>query len=145
MARFLVTTALPYANGSSHLGHILESIQADIWVRFQKMQGNQCLFVSGEDAHGTPVMLKAKQQKMTPEAFVQQARKEHLLDYKHFLIDFSHFHTTHSEENRSCVNTLYERLKIKQDIIKAPVEQAYDHQERMFLSDRFIKGDCPAC
>ncbi len=145
MARLLVTTALPYANGALHLGHLLECIQADVWVRFKKLQGDHCIFVSGEDAHGTPIMLSAKKKGLIPEEFVAQMQVEHQRDYHDFDIDFSNFHTTHSEENRLLVEAFFRQAQAKQDIITLQIEQAYDAKEKMFLPDRFIKGCCPKC
>jgi methionyl-tRNA synthetase len=141
----LVTSALPYANGSIHLGHLLEHIQADIWVRFQKMLGHNCLFLSGEDAHGTPVMLAAKQRGMEPEELTQQIAKEHSADLKGFYIDFDNYYTTHSSENKELVELIYARMQAKGDISTRVVAQAYDAEAKMFLPDRYVKGSCPCC
>lgn len=143
--KLLVTCALPYANGSLHLGHILEYIQADIWIRFQRMQAVNCLFICGDDTHGTPVMLSAKQQGITPEALINQVQQEHARDTADFLIDFDNFYTTHSPENRELSELIYERMLAKGDISKRTISQAYDSKEQMFLPDRYVKGACPCC
>ena len=143
--KLLVTCALPYANGSLHLGHILEYIQADIWIRFQRMQELNCLFICGDDTHGTPVMLSAKQQGITPEALINQIQQEHARDIADFLIDFDNFYTTHSSENRELSELIYERMLAKGDIVKRTISQAYDPKEQMFLPDRYVKGACPCC
>jgi methionyl-tRNA synthetase len=143
--KILVTTALPYANGSIHLGHLLEHIQADIWVRFQKMLGRDCLFLSGEDAHGTPVMLAAKQRGITPETLVEQIAEEHRTDLNSFYIDFDNYYTTHSPENEELVTLIYSRMQVKGDICTKVIAQAYDPEAKMFLPDRYVKGSCPCC
>lgn len=143
--KFLVTTALPYANGSIHLGHLLEHIQADIWVRFQKMLGHDCIFLSGEDAHGTPVMLAAKQQGIEPEELVKQIAREHKADLNAFHISFDNYYTTHSPENKALVELIYTRMKAKADIRTQVINQAYDPEVKMFLPDRYVKGNCPCC
>jgi methionyl-tRNA synthetase len=143
--KLLVTSALPYANGSIHLGHLLEHIQADIWVRFQKMLGNDCLFISGEDAHGTPIMLAARQRDISPEELIIQIAHEHELDLKRFHINFDNYYTTHSPENKELVELIYERMQAKGDIRSQVIKQAYDAKIKMFLPDRYVKGSCPCC
>jgi methionyl-tRNA synthetase len=143
--RILVTHALPYANGPLHLGHIIESVQTDIWVRFQKMRGNSCLFCCADDAHGTPIMIRAQQEGVTPEVLIAGAALEHQRDYDGFLIEFDQFHTTHSPENRRFTRELYEALRDKGFIESRPVRQAYDEQAQMFLPDRYVRGICPRC
>ncbi|BBB14637.1 methionine--tRNA ligase [Candidatus Rickettsiella viridis] len=141
----LVTTALPYANGSIHLGHLLEHIQADIWVRFQKMLGRNCIFLSGEDAHGTPVMLAAKQRGIEPEELVKLIASEHKADLDAFHISFDNYYTTHSPENKALVELIYARMQAKGDIRTQVINQAYDPEAKMFLPDRYVKGNCPCC
>lgn len=141
----LVTSALPYANGSLHLGHILEAIQTDIWVRFQNMRGNQCHYVCADDAHGTAIMLKAKEQGISSEALIAQVQKEHEQDFAGFLINFDNFYSTHSEENRHYSELIYKRLRDNQHIEVREIEQLFDPEKEMFLADRFIKGTCPKC
>jgi methionyl-tRNA synthetase len=143
--KLLVTSALPYANGSLHIGHLLEHIQADIWVRFQKMLGRDCIFISGEDAHGTPVMLTAEQRGISPEALVTQIAEEHKSDLSSFYIDFDNFYTTHSSENEALIDLIYQRMKAKGDIYRKVIQQAYDPEAQMFLPDRYVKGSCPCC
>jgi len=145
MRKILVTAALPYANGPLHLGHMLEHIQTDIWVRWQKIQGNSCIFICGDDAHGTPIMLSARQQGITPEELIAKSKLEHQADFAGFYIDFDNYYTTHSPENRELANTIYSRLKQNGDIEIKTVEQAYDPVANMFLPDRFVKGICPRC
>ncbi len=141
----LVTSALPYANGSIHLGHLVEYVQADIWVRFQRMRGNHCLYICGDDAHGTPIMLSAKKAGLTPEALIKQMHGEHFKDFQAFFVEFDNFYTTHSPENRELSTLIYERLKKNGDISSRTIAQAYDPKENMFLPDRFIRGECPRC
>lgn len=141
----LVTIALFYANGSIHLGHIVEAIQADIWVRFQKMRGHKCYFISGSDAHGTPIMIAAQKQGISPETLIETMWQEHKEHFAKFLIDFDNFYTTHSPENRLFSETIYRRLREGNDITSKVIEQFYDPQANMFLPDRFIKGTCPRC
>ncbi|VAW92048.1 Methionyl-tRNA synthetase [hydrothermal vent metagenome] len=141
----LVTSALPYANGSIHIGHLVEYIQTDIWVRFQKMQGNQCTYVCADDAHGTPIMLRAQSEGITPEELIAVTDKEHRADFADFSIDFDNFHSTHSDENKLLAQGIYTRLKEAGHIHTKTIEQAYDPEKEMFLPDRFIKGDCPKC
>jgi len=143
--RILVTSALPYANGEIHLGHLLEYIQTDIWVRFQKMQGNECHYVCADDAHGTPIMLKADEMGIAPEELIAGVSERHQADFKDFNIEFSQFHSTHSEENRYFSELIYSRLKESGFIKTRVISQAFDPEKEMFLPDRFIKGECPKC
>ena len=141
----LVTGALPYANGPIHIGHMLEYIQADIWVRFQRLRGHKCVFVCADDAHGTPIMIKARQMEISPEELVAQVHKEHVRDFNDFLISFDVYHSTHSDENRELARLVYGRLRDGGHIDTRLIKQAYDEKENVFLPDRFIKGDCPKC
>ncbi len=141
----LVTSALPYANGSIHLGHLVEYIQTDIWVRFMKMQGHQCVYVCADDAHGTPIMLNARKLGITPEQLIANTDKEHRADFAEFNIGFDNFHSTHSDENRELAELIYNRNVENGFIDTKEVEQFFDEKEDMFLPDRFIKGDCPKC
>ncbi|MBN9288987.1 MAG: methionine--tRNA ligase [Gammaproteobacteria bacterium 39-13] len=141
----LVTSALYYANGPLHLGHILETIQSDIWVRFQKHQGHHCIHVCGSDAHGTPIMLEAEKQGLSPEQLVGKINTEHKNDFAAFLIDFDNFYTTHSPENQTLTELVYSRLYAKGDIVARNITQSYDPVKNMFLPDRYVKGECPKC
>jgi methionyl-tRNA synthetase len=141
--KILVTSALPYANGPLHLGHIIETVQTDIWVRFQRMQGHDCIYVCAEDSHGTPVMIKAQAEGVTPEQLITAIAVEHRADYQGFLIGHDHFHTTHSPENQAITNDLYLKLKAAGHITTRSVRQAYDEKAGMFLPDRYVKGTCP--
>lgn len=143
--KIIVTGALVYANGPLHLGHLVEYIQADIWCRFQKLNGHDCLYISGDDAHGTPIMLTAKQKNISPEALIDTTLNDHKQDLKDFHIALDNFYTTHSPENEKLVNLFYARFNEKKDVTSRHIEQAYDEQENLFLPDRFIKGDCPFC
>lgn len=143
--KILVTSALPYANGPIHLGHLLEYIQTDIWVRFQKMRGHQCIYVCADDAHGTPIMLKAQQQGITPEALIEKTNTEHKADFDRFLIGFDNYYSTHSSENRELASEIYRRLQAGGHIKTKVINQLYDPQKEMFLPDRFVKGECPEC
>ncbi len=143
--KILVTSALPYANGPIHLGHLVEYIQTDIWVRFQKQRGEQCYFVCADDTHGTPIMLKADRDGITPEALIAQVGKEHLADFTEFGVAFDNYHSTHSEENKIFSSLIYTRLRDAGHISSRTITQAYDPVKNMFLPDRFIKGDCPKC
>ncbi|MCB5227594.1 methionine--tRNA ligase [Alishewanella sp. 16-MA] len=143
--KILITSALPYANGPIHLGHLLEYIQTDIWARFQKARGHQCYYVCADDAHGTPIMLKAQQQGISPEQMIAQTKIEHSTDFADFGIAFDNYHSTHSEENREFANTIYNRLNAAGHIKRKVISQLYDPQKSMFLPDRFVKGDCPKC
>ncbi len=145
MRKILVTSALPYANGPIHLGHLVEYIQTDIWVRFQKLRGHQCIYVCADDAHGTPIMLKAQQEGITPEQLIERIGREHRKDFADFLIGFDNYYSTHSEENRHFAELIYRRLKEGGHITHRTITQAYDPEAGMFLPDRFIKGECPRC
>ncbi len=141
----LVTCALPYANGSIHLGHMLEHIQADIWVRYQRMRGHQVHFVCADDAHGTPIMLKAQQLGITPEEMIAAVSKEHQADFAGFNISFDNYHSTHSDENRELAELIYGRLQARGKIKSRTISQLFDPEKSMFLPDRFVKGTCPKC
>ncbi|MGY3958785.1 methionine--tRNA ligase [Aeromonas popoffii] len=141
----LVTCALPYANGSIHLGHMLEHIQADIWVRYQRMRGHQVHFICADDAHGTPIMLKAQQMGITPEEMIAAVSKEHQTDFAGFNISFDNYHSTHSDENRELAELIYGRLKAGGFIKGRTITQLFDPEKSMFLPDRFVKGTCPKC
>ena len=143
--KILVTSALPYANGSIHLGHLVEYIQTDIWVRFQRMRGHQCYYVCADDTHGTPVMLRAQLEGVAPETLIQRMQIEHLADFQAFHVEFDNYYSTHSEENRRLAEEIYRRLKAKGLIETRTIEQLYDPVKEMFLPDRFIKGTCPKC
>ena len=143
--KILVTSALPYANGALHLGHIIEAVQTDIWVRFQRMQGHDCIYVCAEDTHGTPVMIKAQAEGVTPEELITRVAAEHRADYEGFLIGHDHFHSTHSPENKAITAELYGKLKTAGHITTRSVRQAYDEKAGMFLPDRYVKGECPVC
>jgi len=143
--KILITSALPYANGPIHLGHLVEYIQTDIWSRFQKLRGNQCHYICADDTHGTPIMLKADREGITPEALIEQVGKEHLADFTAFGVAFDNYHSTHSEENKYFSTLIYERLRDDGHISSRRITQAYDPVKEMFLPDRFIKGDCPKC
>lgn len=146
MARkIIVTSALPYANGPIHIGHLVEYIQTDIWVRFQKMCGNTCLYFCADDTHGTPVMISAKKQSITPEELIDRVHKEHLRDFNGFDIEFDNYYTTHSPENREFSELIFKRLQEGGSIEKRTIEQAFCEKCNMFLPDRFIKGKCPRC
>ncbi|ATM86498.1 methionine--tRNA ligase [Yersinia massiliensis] len=143
--KILVTCALPYANGSIHLGHMLEHIQADIWVRFQRMRGNQVHFICADDAHGTPIMLKAQQLGIEPEQMIAEMSQEHQQDFAGFAISYDNYHSTHSDENRELSSLIYSRLKANGYIKNRTISQLYDPEKGMFLPDRFVKGTCPKC
>ncbi len=141
----LVTSALPYANGPIHLGHLVEYIQTDIWVRFQRLRGNRCIYVCASDAHGTPIMLRARQEGITPEALIERVGAEQQRDFADFLIEFDNYHTTHSEENRVLVEQIFAALQDAGHITSRTISQAFDESEQMFLPDRFVRGTCPRC
>ena len=143
--QILVTSALPYANGSIHLGHMVEYIQTDIWVRFQKMRGNQCTYVCASDAHGSAIMLRAEKEGITPEQLIDNVRREHTTDFADFLVDFDNFHSTHAQENRELSESIYLALRNAGHIANRAVTQYFDPEKGMFLADRFIKGTCPNC
>jgi len=143
--RILVTSALPYANGPLHIGHMVEYIQTDIWARFQRMRGHECAYVCADDAHGTPIMLKAQQENTTPQALIARFLDEHRRDFDDFGIAFDNYYTTHSDENRELASLIYTRLHEGGHIATRTIEQSYDEDAGMFLPDRFIKGECPRC
>ncbi|MGK0673907.1 MAG: methionine--tRNA ligase [Halothiobacillaceae bacterium] len=143
--RILVTSALPYANGPIHLGHMVEYIQTDIWARFQRMRGNEVYYVCADDAHGTPIMLRAQSEGITPEVLIERIGNEHRADFADFLIGFDHYHVTHSEENRQLAEQIYLTLRDAGHIAVRTIRQAFDPIKAMFLPDRFIKGECPKC
>ncbi len=143
--KILVTSALPYANGPIHLGHLVEYIQTDIWVRFQKMRGHQCYYVCADDTHGTPIMLRADREGITPEQLIAGVEQQHRADFSEFGVAFDHYHSTHSEENKTLSSAIYKSLRDGGHISSRSITQAYDPVKNMFLPDRFIKGDCPKC
>lgn len=143
--KILVTSALPYANGSIHLGHMVEYIQTDIWVRFQKMRGNQAIYVCADDAHGSAIMLRAEKEGITSEQLIDNVRAEHTTDFADFLVEFDNYHSTHSDENRVLSSSIYTKLRDAGHIATRPVTQYFDPDKQMFLADRFIKGTCPKC
>ena len=143
--KILVTNALPYANGDIHLGHIMEAIQTDIWVRLQKMRGHQCIYVCADDAHGTAIMLSAESQGITPEELIDRVNREHRRDYDGFLIGFDNFYTTHSEENRELSESIYLALERNGHIARRNIRQLFDPEKNLFLADRYITGACPRC
>ena len=143
--RILVTTALPNANGSIHLGHLMEHIQTDIWVRFQRMRGHECIYVCADDSHGTATMLRAEELGTTPEALIREVNAEHRADFKGFMISHDNYYSTHSPENQALSSLIYNRLKEAGQISSRSVDQLYDPEREMFLADRFIIGACPGC
>jgi methionyl-tRNA synthetase len=143
--RILVTSALPYANGPIHIGHLVEYIQTDIWVRFQKMRGHECHYLCADDAHGTPIMLRAEQDGISPEQLIERVWQEHRADFTDFLVEFDNYYSTHSPENRHYAELIYRRLNEGGHISRRVITQAYDPEKQMFLPDRFIKGECPRC
>lgn len=145
MRKLLVTSALPYANGSIHLGHLVEYIQTDIWVRFQKMSGNETYYICADDTHGTPIMLKAEEENISPDDLVNKVHDEHDNDFKEFNVNFDHFYSTNSPENKELSESIYNRLKENNKISSKEIDQFYDESKAMFLPDRFIKGSCPKC
>jgi len=143
--KILVTSALPYANGSIHLGHLVEYIQTDIWVRLQKMCGHHCVYVCADDAHGTPIMLRAQQEGIKPEELIAKTKAEHEADFSEFLVDFDNFHSTHSEENRQFAEDTFKKLQDKNLINTRSVVDLFDPEQKVFLPDRFVRGTCPKC
>ncbi|WP_415058449.1 methionine--tRNA ligase [Halopseudomonas sp.] len=143
--QILVTSALPYANGSIHLGHMLEYIQTDIWVRFQKLRGNRCIYVCADDAHGSAIMLRAEKEGITSEQLIDNVKAEHTADFADFMVNFDNYHSTHSAENKYFSELIYQRLKEAGHISTRSVTQYFDPEKQMFLADRFIKGTCPKC
>ena len=145
MRRILVTSALPYANGSVHLGHLLEHIQTDIWVRFQRMRGHQCIYVCADDTHGTATMLLAEQENVSEEELIKRLHAEHIADFERFHISHDNYYSTHSEENQNYSNLIYTRLRERGFIYTDNVEQLFDPERKMFLADRNVRGECPRC
>lgn len=143
--KMLVTSALPYANGHLHLGHMVEHIQTDIWVRTHKMLGHHCISICGDDAHGTPIMLKAEQLGITPEALTTEMKQSHERDFAAFHIAYDYYHTTHSPENQALAAEIYAKLQARGDIVTKTIRQSYDPVKNMFLPDRYVKGTCPKC
>jgi methionyl-tRNA synthetase len=143
--RILVTSALPYANGAIHIGHLVEYIQTDIWARFHKMRGHECYYVCADDTHGTPVMLRAEAEGIAPEALISRMQAEHIRDFEAFHIEFDYYGSTHSEETRLLAEEIYSRLKARDLIAVRTIEQLFDPVKNMFLPDRFVKGECPKC
>ena len=141
----LVTSALPYANGPIHMGHLVEYLQTDIWVRFQKLRGHRCTYVCASDSHGTPIMLKARELGVSPEELTEKISADFVRDFSEFGVEFDNFHTTHSSENEELVGAIYARLRESGDIYTRTIEQSYDEKEGMFLPDRFVRGTCPRC
>ena len=143
--QIVVTSALPYANGPIHIGHLLEYIQTDIWARYQKMRGHECIYVCADDAHGTPIMLRAQAEGVTPQVLIDRMKSEHEQDFADFAVEFDNYYSTHSDENRYFSELIYQRLKDGGHIRTRIISQAYDPKAEMFLPDRFIKGECPNC
>lgn len=143
--RILVTSALPYANGPIHIGHLVEYVQADVWVRFQRMRGAECYFVCADDAHGTPIMLTAEREGVSPEALIDRIGAEHRADFAAFHVAFDNYHTTHSPENRECSERIYRTLRDGGHIVERTIPRLYDPVRGMFLPDRYVRGECPRC
>jgi methionyl-tRNA synthetase len=143
--KILVTSALPYANGGIHLGHLMEAIQTDIWVRLQKLRGHDCVYVCADDAHGTAIMLSAEAQGITPEQLIERVNREHRLDYADFLIEFDNFYSTHTQENRELSESIYLALDANGHIARRNINQLFDPDKQLFLADRYITGTCPKC
>ncbi|MDC7696444.1 methionine--tRNA ligase [Vogesella indigofera] len=143
--QILVTSALPYANGAIHLGHMVEHIQTDVWVRFQKMRGHECYYVCADDTHGTPIMLAAEKQGITPEQLIERVNTEHLADFSGFYIGYDNYYSTNSPENKAFSEQVYLALKANDKIASRTIEQLFDPEKNMFLPDRFVKGECPKC
>ncbi len=143
--KILVTAALPYANGQIHIGHLVEYLQVDFWSRFQKMRGHECIYICADDTHGTPIMVRARQEGRTPESIIEQSAVDHQKDFADFLINFDHYGSTHCEENKSLIYETYQTVKDKGHINSKNIEQLYCEHDKMFLPDRFVKGTCPKC
>ena len=143
--KILVSSALPYANGPIHIGHLVEYLQTDIWARFQRLRGHDCLYICADDAHGTPIMLKASQEGVTPETLIERVGAEHRRDFADFLIEFDNYHTTHSPENQHFANHIYTHLRDDGHVVSRTIPRPYDPVEKMFLPDRYIRGECPVC
>ena len=145
MKKLLVTSALPYANGPIHIGHLVEYIQTDIWVRFWKLRGRDVIYLCADDTHGTPVMVRARDEGTSPEALIARVWQEHQRDFAAFDIEFDHYYTTHSNENRMLSTEIYKALLEGSHIAERTIEQAYCEHDAMFLPDRFVRGECPNC
>ena len=145
MRQILVTAGLPYANGPIHIGHLVEYIQTDIWVRFQKMRGNRCIYICGDDTHGTAIMISARQRGVSEEQFIEQIHKEHQADFSKFDIEFDNYGSTHCKENRELCEQIWSAMRSNGLVIERDVSQLYDPQAETFLADRFVRGTCPAC
>ena len=143
--QILVTSALPYANGPIHLGHLVEYIQTDIWVRYQRSIGQDVIYICSDDAHGTPIMLKAKELGISPEELILETKKQHEKDFKEFFVDFDHYSSTNSEKNKELCENIFNKLNAAGHISKKEISQFYDNEEKIFLPDRYIKGTCPKC
>ncbi|MBL4685375.1 MAG: class I tRNA ligase family protein, partial [Nannocystaceae bacterium] len=143
--RVLVTAALPYANGAIHLGHMLEYIQTDVYVRARKLAGEDCIFMWASDTHGTPIQIRARREGIEPEALIARAYDEHVADFQAFQIDYDIFHTTHSDECRQHAETIFKTMEAQGDIVAKEVEQLFCPKDLMFLPDRFVRGACPFC
>src|SRR5262249_40715953 len=143
--RILVTAALPYANGHIHFGHLVEYIQTDIWVRFQKLRGNHCIFICADDTHGTAIMMRARQEGRSEEALIADMREQHVRDFTGFDIQFEHYGSTHSPENRRLCGEIWSALRKANLVTEREVTQLYDPVAKTFLADRFVKGTCPNC
>lgn len=143
--KILMTTALPYANGYIHLGHLVEYLQADFWNRFQNMRGHQCLYICADDTHGTPIMVKAREQGITPEQLIAQSYQEHTQDFKDFQVEFAHYGSTNSDENRVLIEHFYKKFQEGNHVVSRLIQQLYCNHDKMFLPDRFVKGTCPKC
>ena len=143
--KILITSALPYANGDIHLGHLMEAIQTDIWVRLQKLRGHDCVWVCADDAHGTAIMLSAEAQGITPQQLIDQVNQQHQKDFADFLIGYDNFYTTHSEENRHFSESMYKAMDANGHIKRRAIKQLFDPEKNLFLADRYIVGTCPKC
>ena len=143
--RLIVTSALPYANGAIHIGHLVEYLQTDFWVRFQKMRGHTCVYVCADDTHGTPVMIRARQEGITPEALIARSHEEHARDFREFEVAFDNYYTTHSPENRAFCEAIHARMAGTGSLTSRLLPQLYCEHDAMFLPDRFVKGTCPKC
>ncbi|MGD9857945.1 MAG: class I tRNA ligase family protein, partial [Planctomycetaceae bacterium] len=143
--QILVTAALPYANGPIHIGHLVEYIQTDIWVRFQKLRGHRCLYICADDTHGTAIMIRARQEGRSEEALIAAMREEHIRDFAAFDIEFDNYGSTHSVENRRLCEQIWQSVTDAGLVVEKPVEQLYDPDAKTYLADRFVKGICPVC
>ena len=143
--RIVVTSALPYANGDIHIGHLVEYLETDMWVRFQKLRGNECIYVCADDTHGTPIMIRARKEGITPEELIARSHAEHLKDFTDFQIAFDNYYTTNSPENKELSGRIFAAMKNSGAITKRVSPQLYCEHCKMFLPDRFVKGICPSC